>query len=106
MVLEVLADSGQVMNDLDPELAQLVGWADPREQQEPRRVDGTAGDDDLAPRLNPRLCGLVLGEVPNAHGATVLDDQLRRLRVRRDDEVLALARRSEECGRRTLPANV
>ena len=106
VVLEVLADSRQVVDDRDPERSQLVGGPDPGQQQQARRVDRPARDDDLAARVDPRLGRLVLGEVLDADRPTVLDDQLGGLGVRRDDQVLALARRPEVRGRRALPADV
>ena len=48
MVLQVAADAGEVVNDVDAELAQLVGRAVAGEQQELRGVVGAAGEDDLA----------------------------------------------------------
>jgi len=48
VVLEVLADTRQVVDDLDAEGAELVGRPDTRQEQELRRVDGAAAEDDLA----------------------------------------------------------
>ena len=42
VVLEVLADARQVVDDLEPERAQLVGRPDAGQQQQPRRVDRAA----------------------------------------------------------------
>ena len=70
-----LPTPGQVVHDRDPERAQLVGRADPGQEQEPRRVDGAAGEDDLAAGLDPGLARLAVVEVPDADGPTVLDDQ-------------------------------
>jgi hypothetical protein len=94
------------VNDLDPELAQFVGGSDPGQEQQARRVDRPARKDDLAARGYPRLGRLALGEVLHADGPPVLDDQLGGLGVRRDVQVLALARRSEIRGRCTFPADV
>ena len=50
MVVEVLADAGQFVLHPDAVLLQLRRGADARQKQDLRRVDGAAGDDDLAPR--------------------------------------------------------
>ena len=61
VVLEVLADSRQVVHHLHPRAAELVRRPDSGEQQEPRRTDGPGGDDDLLggrarPSLPPVPC--------------------------------------------------
>jgi hypothetical protein len=48
VVLQVLADAREIVDDLDPQLRQLVGGADARQEQEVRRADGAAGEQDLA----------------------------------------------------------
>lgn len=48
MVVQVLADAGQVRGHLDAELAQVRGRSDTREHQQLRRIDRAAGQDDLA----------------------------------------------------------
>lgn len=47
MVLEVLADAGQVHGRLDASTAQLLGVTDSRALQDKRRGEGAAADDDL-----------------------------------------------------------
>ena len=48
MVVEVLADAGQVRDDVDAVRAQVIRRPDPREQQELRRPDRPSAHDDLA----------------------------------------------------------
>ena len=48
VILEVLADPGEVGGHVDPEPAQLVGRTHSRQQQELGRVDRAAGQDHLA----------------------------------------------------------
>ncbi len=47
--MEVLPDSGQVGDDRDAELAQLVGGPDAGQQQELRGLDRACRHDDLTP---------------------------------------------------------
>ena len=47
MVLQALADAGQVMEDVDADLAEMLGVADTGQLQQVRRVDGAAAEDDL-----------------------------------------------------------
>ena len=52
MILQVFADAGQIQLHLDAVLRQLAGGADAGGQQQHRRVDGAAGQDQLAPRAD------------------------------------------------------
>ncbi len=47
MVVQVLADTGQVGDDVDPERAQVLRRPDPREQEKLRRSDGSSAHDDV-----------------------------------------------------------
>ena len=47
VVVQVLADAGQVGDDVDPERAQVVRGPDAREQEQLRRADRPAAHDDL-----------------------------------------------------------
>ena len=48
MVLQVLADSGEVVDDVDAERLELARVADARELEQLRRVDRAAAEDHLA----------------------------------------------------------
>ena len=50
MVLQILAHAGQIVHHLDAERAQLLGGSDAGQLQELRRIDRTAGEDDLPGR--------------------------------------------------------
>ena len=52
MILQVLADAGQIQLHLDAVLRQLAGGTDAGGQQQHRRVDGAAGQDQFAPRAD------------------------------------------------------
>src|SRR6202042_178721 len=67
VVLEVLAHSGQVMDDRDAERLQLVGRADARQQQQARRVHRAAAQDQLT--VDPDALGFAVEGVFQAHGA-------------------------------------
>ena len=47
MVVQVLADPGQVGDDVDPDRAQMLGRPDSGEQEQLRGTDRAAADDDL-----------------------------------------------------------
>ncbi len=47
VVVEVLADAREVGDDVDPEGAQVICGADAGEQEQLRRADRAAADDDL-----------------------------------------------------------
>lgn len=47
MILEILADSGQVVDRCDLDLAQLLGGSDARAQEQFGGGQGTGGEDDL-----------------------------------------------------------
>jgi hypothetical protein len=82
VVLEVLADPRQVVDDVDPERAQLVRVADARELQQLRRVDRAAAEDHLvrADRLALHL---------DADRARPVEDDARDERPRAHLEVRA-----------------
>ncbi len=106
MVLEVLAHAGEVMDNRDAKRSQLVCRPDAGQQQQSRGVDRTARYDDLAACVDVGFGRLALGQIADARGATVLDDQLCRLRVGGDRQVRALSRRLQERGRRALSPDV
>ena len=54
VILEMLADPGNVLHHVDAQRAELVRVADPRELQDLRRVDGAAAQDHLARPNRPR----------------------------------------------------
>ncbi len=51
-VLQVHADAGQIDASGDAVRAQVRGRTDPRQHQQLRRVEGSAAQDDLAPRVH------------------------------------------------------
>jgi hypothetical protein len=88
MVLQILADAGQVEHDVDVEFAQQRGRADAGALQELRRGDGPGADDDFAGgagfvRLvaaQPFDAGRPLAGKENAIGQRMGDDgQIRAL---------------------------
>ena len=70
VVVEVLPDAGQVGAALDPECGELVRGAEPREQQEPGRVDRARAHDHLD------------GCLDELHVAVALDFDARAPRAR------------------------
>ena len=53
VVVQVLADPGQVGDDVDPDRAQMLGGPDSGEQEQLRGADRAAADDDL---IGVRAC--------------------------------------------------
>jgi len=50
MVLEVLADAGEMVDGLDPDRTEMVGVTDPGELEELRRIERTSAQDDFSCR--------------------------------------------------------
>src|SRR5690606_10003400 len=50
MVLEVLADAGEMVDGFDTDRAEMVGVTDPGELEELRRVERTPAQDDFSCR--------------------------------------------------------
>src|SRR5437879_11825022 len=103
MVLQAAPDTGQVLHHRDAERGQLVLRADPRQQQELRRVDRAAAQDDLA-----RGAGGIdaaLAAEADADGAAALEQDLFGERLGDDLPVAALHRRAQIADRgRAAPA--
>ncbi len=87
MVLQVLADPGQLVHHGDVELAQVRRIADARAQQDLRRGDGPGAQQHFAAGAN-LLC-LAAAQVAHAHGALALELDHVRGGVGLDGEVVA-----------------
>ncbi len=98
VILQVTANAGKVGQDADAELPQLIGRTDAGEHQQLWRVDGSAGENDLAPRTDQRLATAAADH--HADGAALLDRDADRLHVGQDRKVRTQARRIQEraCG--------
>src|SRR5690348_1435199 len=99
MVLQALADPGQVLHERDPERRQMLLRPDPRQHQELRRVDGAAAQDDLA----SGACFELPAAPPerDADGAAALEEDLVAERLGHDLQIAPLHRRPQipDCGR-------
>ena len=71
MILQVGADAGQVDGRLDAHGAQMIRRADARQHKQLGRVDGAAGEDDVA--VGAHRAALAPVVVLDAHGAVALD---------------------------------
>ena len=91
MVLQVLADAGQVTNHRHAVAAQQIGRADARQLQQLWRLDRAGGQQHLGAAAR-RLHHAALA-VAHADGAAVLDDEAGGLRLGLDAQVYAAARR-------------
>jgi hypothetical protein len=72
VVVQVLADTGQVGPDGDAEFGEVVGRTDPAVQQDPRGADRAAAEDGLAGR--PGLAEFAAGLVLHPDGAARLQE--------------------------------
>ena len=97
MVLQVLADAGQVVHDVDAERRELRGVADAGELQQLRRVDRAAAEDHLA-RADRLAADL------DADGARALEHDAVDERAAAHLEVRALHHRMQVRARRAQPA--
>ena len=103
VVLEVLADSAQLVDGCDPDRAQVVGRADAGELHQLRRVDRAAAEDDLA------AAGLVrapAARVLDADRPAALEDDARGQRHRLDLQVGPVEHRVQVGARGRQPAAV
>ena len=85
VVLQVLADAGQVVDDVDPETAERPRVADAGELEHLRRVDRTAAQDDLGAARPLDLAAPVA--VLDADRARALEEQSRDVRPTLDRQV-------------------
>ena len=102
VVLEVLADAGQVVDDVDAELAEQRLVADAGELEQLRGVDRATAEDDLA---GVARCGAAAAApVVDADRALALEAHPGRHRQRLDVEVLAVPDRVQVGAGRGEPA--
>ena len=85
MILEVLANAGQIMDELDVVPADFAGGADPGQKEKLRRIDRAAAKDHFPVRAD--LMSLLFAGVFDANRAAVLDKDARRLSPRDDGEI-------------------
>src|SRR4029453_10572937 len=85
VVLQVLADAGQVLDDLDPERAELGRRSDARELEQLRRVDRPAAEPD--PPGPRRARAAARARVLDADRTVALEQDAGRKRERLDLEV-------------------
>ena len=87
VVLEVLADAGQVVDHVDAEAGEVLLVADAGELEQLRGVDGAAAQDHLARGHAARPAG---AEIVDADGALALEPDAGAERERVDGQVLAV----------------
>ena len=88
VVLHVLADTLQVLFNLDTVFGQLVGLADAGQHQQLRRIDRPAGQDNFLARLHC-LGGAAAVCVGDAGGNAIRDDNTLNLCVGDDLQIIA-----------------
>ena len=110
VVLQVRADPGQVGDDGDAVVAQVIGRADAGKHQQLGAVVGAGRDQHLARR--PDGAGLAALAVADADGAAVLDEDAVDPGAGDDGQALVAGERVEErllgvgavaCGRPQRP---
>jgi hypothetical protein len=102
VVLQALADAGQVGDDPDRERLEAVGVADPRQHQKLRRVHRAGGDHHLAPDLEDRGRAVPDGVDADRPRSGELDPG--HARAGQDGEIGAWTARVQ-VGPRGVPAN-
>ena len=90
MVVEIAADAGLVEHHRNPQLAQMIGGADARELQQPRRADCAGAQDHLTLSKEDTFARNL-----DAGSATILDDNAQDLRAGPNREIWAIAGRAE-----------
>ena len=104
VVLQVAADAGQVVPDLQADLLKLGGGTDPGAQQEVRAADGSRAQDDLG--RGGVVAPLVVDDDIDAGAAVALHRQPFDERPLLELEVPAIEGRPEVGGRGALPPAV
>ncbi|PSR74455.1 hypothetical protein BD289DRAFT_217930 [Coniella lustricola] len=89
MILQVLADAGNVLDDGDVQLLQLVLGAQPRQQQQARGVDGAGAQDGLGAGVDGAARAVAQGQVDAGDGV-VVDVDARDPGVGQDGQVGAV----------------
>ena len=88
VVLHVAADARQPMHHRHANLGQVLGIADARQLQDVRRADGSGGEDDLAPGLDPLDLALARELDQIADGVRTAVDRLLSAPADEDVQVL------------------
>src|SRR5687768_1851806 len=106
MVLEVPANTGEVVTHLDPGRAQVIGGTDTGDHEQLRRVDRAGGEDDLTLCMRSHE-----GAGPNVldtEGAPSLEENAHRMGAGDDGEIGAPHRRAQirGCGARARAARL
>src|SRR6185437_11191303 len=102
MVLQVLADSRQMMRGGDAVFSQRRRVADARQHQELRRLERAGGQDHLAPRADDFL--LLALDKFDADRALALEQNARALRACLDLEIRAARHERMDIAARRAPA--
>src|ERR1041384_3560379 len=101
MILHVLADAGQRVLRLDPDLREMLGIADPGKLQQVRRADRASRHDDFALRqhaLDSRSPGAAAREIDTDRALAVEYDAVHQ-RVRDELQIGPLQRRAQIASR-------
>jgi hypothetical protein len=98
VVLQVLADAGQFMDDRNAVRCKFDGRADSGQQQELRRAEGAAADDDLTLRFRNRLAST--HAIAHPGGPLAFKDDARGMRADNDSKVRPVHRRMQIGGGR------
>jgi len=103
MVLQVAADTRQLVQAVDADRLQVIGRADARQHQELRRVHRASRENDLAAAARYLVAAVDL--VTHAHGAIAVEDDPLDQRVGDHlDVVLVTLDRRPQIGARRAPA--
>src|SRR6516162_9413882 len=107
VVHQPLSHPRDIGDNLDPEIAQISGWADARTQQMRRRMNRPRRYDDLAATLvHAELGFLALDQGLHADAARALETQLLDLGFGRDRQIVAQPRPGAKIPDRPRPRAV
>jgi hypothetical protein len=102
MILKVLVHARRGNFCRQAETLEILGVADARERQQPRRVDGAQRPHDFG--FRPRLAHDAVDEVTHSATAAVLDHKLHRERACQDSQPTGVPDRLQITLRRTAAA--
>jgi hypothetical protein len=104
MVLQILANPGQVPDDVDSKTAQCLRFPHAREHQDLRAADGAGGKDHFL--VGPDVLDRAIRGDLDAHTTSPLEVQFHDVRIEQQSQVRPRQRRAQEGASRTHPSPI
>lgn len=89
MVLEILADAGEIVDGVDAAGLEFVGGADAGKEEELRGVNGSAAEQDFPSSTGLLGCGVVNKANASSTTVMVVEKNAGSVGVREDGEIRA-----------------